>query len=269
MSTKSSKVDAQSKEKAIKKLSYRSFALIVVGYLIIIQGGGLLIEHLSGPEDLTTIKGFLLNMTLPLGVALIYTYGVISLLGWRQPVLKDNKPVRKWVWVVPIILIISILLATDYADLFSKSFGYILLLFITCQFVGWGEEGMFRGIGVQTLRSHNLTEGKVALWSSLIFGAVHLTNALGHGVQAIPQALAVSFAGYFFYLTRRVSGGNTLNSILHGLFDFSLLTSTVILVNQGAYPGALAAIVAYILIAIVLITRRKKIELAPAISKNF
>ena len=63
---------------------------------------------------------------------------------------------------------------------------------------------MFRGIGVTTLRAHGLTEGKVALWSSLIFGVVHLrtpsATARGH-----PQALVVSFAGYFFYLTRRVS----------------------------------------------------------------
>ena len=50
-------------------------------------------------------------------------------------------------------------------------------LFIATQFVGWGEEGMFRGIGVTTLRDHGLTEGKVALWSSIIFGAVHLSNA--------------------------------------------------------------------------------------------
>ena len=40
---------------------------------------------------------------------------------------------------------------------------------------------MFRGIGVTTLRAHGLTEGRVALWSSVIFGAVHLTNAIGDG----------------------------------------------------------------------------------------
>ena len=124
----------------------------------------------------------------------------------------------------------------------------MLVLFIATQFVGWGEEGMFRGIGVTTLRAHGLTEGKVALWSSVIFGAVHLSNALGHGAQAIPQALAVSFAGYFFYLTRRVSGGNVLNSVLHGLFDFSLLTGTVILIDQDPYVGSAAAILAYLVV---------------------
>ena len=115
-----------------------------------------------------------------------------------------------------------------------------------------------RGIGVTTLREHGLTEGKVALWSSLVFGAVHLTNALGHGAQAVPQALAVSFAGYFFYLTRRVSGGLLVPAVLHGLFDFSILSSTVI--DDRGYAGGLAAILAYPLVAVILVVRRHRIE---------
>ena len=123
---------------------------------------------------------------------------------------------------------------------------------------------MFRGIGVTTLRARGLTEAKVALWSSVIFGAVHLTNALGHGAQAIPQALAVSFAGYFFYLTRRIAGTNVPNSILHGLFDFSLLTGTVIVVNQDPYLGSGAAILAYLIVGSILLARRHHIEPADA-----
>lgn len=238
------------------------FVLIVLGYLAIIQGGGLLLSKLFGVEQtLTTIKGVILNMWLPLGAALLYTYTIIELLGWRQSVLHEQKRLRRWVWVVPFIIALSVLMAIDYAALLDKSIGYVLVLFIATQLVGWGEEGMFRGIGVQTLRAHHLTEGKVALFSSLIFGSVHLSNVVGRGAGAIPQALIVSFAGYFFYLTRRVSGGNALNSILHGLFDFSLLTGTVILANQKAYVGSIAAILAYVSIAIILIIRRKKLEL--------
>jgi uncharacterized protein len=246
-----------------KKLSYKQFALIVIGYLVIIQGIGLFITHALNVEaTFATTKGVILNMWVPLGLALIYTYAIIALLNWKQPVMTEHKRVRKWVWIVPVILILSILAAIDYGALGDKTIGYVLALLLATQIVGWGEEGMFRGIGVQTLRLHGLSEGKVALWSSLIFGSVHLTNAISHGAQAIPQALAVSFAGYFFYLTRRVSGGNTLNSILHGVFDFSLLTGTVILMNQKAYIGSLAGILAYVLIAVILIIRRKKIELA-------
>ena len=138
----------------------------------------------------------------------------------------------------------------------------MLALLVATQFVGWGEEGMFRGIGVTVLRDHGLTERKVALWSSLVFGAVHLSNAIGAGGSAVPQATVVSFAGYFFYLTRRASGGNALNSVLHGLFDFSILSGTVILVDQGAYVGSAGAILVYVVIAAVLLVRRHRIEVA-------
>ena len=78
--------------------------------------------------------------------------------------------------------------------------------------------------------------------------------------MAVPQAIAVSFAGYFFYLIRRVSGGNVLNSILHGMFDFAILTGTAIFVDQQGYVGSVFAILAYVIIAIVVIARRKHIE---------
>ena len=77
------------------------------------------------------------------------------------------------------ILVISIVLATDYAALGDTSVGFVLALVVVPS-VGWGEEGVFRGIGVTSLRDRGLTEGKVAVWSSVVFGAAHLTNALGH-----------------------------------------------------------------------------------------
>ena len=125
---------------------------------------------------------------------------------------------------------------------------------------------MFRGIGVTTLREHGLTERKVALWSSVVFGAVHISNALGGGQvsRALPQAVAVSFAGYFFYLTRRASGGNVVNSVIHGMFDFSILSGTVILADQGAYIGMIGAILSYVVVGVLLVVRRRRIEPDPA-----
>ena len=72
------------------------------------------------------------------------------------------------------------------------------------------------------------------------------------------QAIAVSFAGYFFYLTRRVSGGLVVPAVLHGLFDFSILSGTV--VDDPAYAGGVAAILAYPIVAIILLVRRHRIE---------
>ncbi|WP_053205214.1 CPBP family intramembrane glutamic endopeptidase [Jiangella muralis] len=243
------------------------FLAVVVGYLAIIQGGGLLAAEIAGieaDEAFTTASNVMITMWIPLGAALVFTYAVVGVLGWWRPVLTDDRPVRRWVWAVPIVLMAAIVLAIDYADLLDKSVVFVLTLFVATQFVGWGEEGMFRGIGVTTLRRRGLREGQVALWSSLIFGAVHLSNLIGRGPGAIGQAVAVSFAGYFFYLIRRVSGGNVLNSVLHGLFDFALLSGTAILIGQDAYPGAVAAIAAYIVLAVLLLVRRHRIEPVPA-----
>ena len=248
-----------------RSLSYAGFAAIVVVYLVILQGGGLLAQHLfDAGEEFVTTKDVFVGLWIPVGTALLFTYGMIAWLGWMRPVLHDDRPVQRWVYVVPIVFAVAIAIAIDYADLLDKDVGFILALLVATQFVGWGEEGMFRGIGVTVLRDHALTEGRVALISSLIFGSVHLTNIISRGTGAISQALIVSVAGYFFYLTRRVSGGNALNSVIHGLFDFSIITGTAILVDQEQYVGSIAAILTYFVISIILIVRRRKIELEPA-----
>ncbi|TCI97654.1 CPBP family intramembrane glutamic endopeptidase [Aeromicrobium sp. IC_218] len=265
MSTPSSGPDVTSGGEPLRPLALWQFGVVVVVYLAIIQLGGLVLSRVGDhDDDLTTVEGVLWSMWLPLGVALVFTYAVVAALGWWRPVLRDDRPVRRWLWVVPVVFLLCSLVAVDYGALSEKSVGFVLALFLATQLVGWGEEGMFRGIGVTALRVHGLTEGKVALWSSVVFGAVHLTNAIGHGAQAIPQALAVSFAGYFFYLTRRVSGGNVVNSVLHGLFDFSLLTGTAILVDQETYLGSLAAVAAYLVVGLVVLVGRRRIEPVPA-----
>lgn len=248
-------------------LSYGLFAVVVIVYLAIIQGVGLLVQHTAdlGDDSLASTRGVLLGMWIPLGLALVFTYGVIAWLGWWRPVFRDERPVQRWVWAVPAVFIVCIALSIDYSALSEKSLGYVLALVIACQMVGWGEEGMFRGIGVETLRGHGLTEGKVALWSSVVFGAVHLTNAIGsRGASSVAQAVAVSFAGYFFYLIRRAARSNWLNSVVHGFFDFAILTGTAVLVDQQAYAGAGAAILAYLVCGALVLVRRRHIEPAAA-----
>ncbi len=245
-----------------RRLSYLGFAVVVVVYLAIIQLGGKLAQHvasISGDDGFRSVHNMLVTAWIPLGAAVVFTYAVVTALGWWRPVLHEDRPVNRWLWVVPIVFLIGIAGAIDYGAVVDKGLGFTLVLLISTQLVGWGEEGMFRGIGVTVLRTHGLREGQVALWSSLIFGAVHLTNAIGHGAHAIPQAIAVSLAGYFFYLMRRVSHGNVVNSVIHGLFDFSLITGSAILADQ-VYLGSLAGVAVYLVLGVVLLVRRHKIE---------
>ena len=46
-------------------------------------------------------------------------------------------------------------------------------------------------------------------------------------------------------------------AVIHGLFDFSILSGTV---TGDAYPGSFAAILAYLVAGAVLLRRRHRIE---------
>ena len=246
-----------------RSLPIWGFLVIVVVYLAIIQGVGVGVKDWADLTDdaMLSVRDVLINMWVPLGLALGFTYGVVTALGWWRPVLRDDRPVQRWLWFLPVLFIAAILVTTSYSNLADRGLGFTVALLIACQVVGWGEEGMFRGLGVVTLRRRQLTEGQVALWSSVIFGAVHLTNVVGRGISALPQAIIVSLAGYFFYLIRRVSRGNVLNSVLHGLFDFSILSATAIELDPKGSVATLAAILVYVIAGIVLLVRRHHIEL--------
>jgi membrane protease YdiL (CAAX protease family) len=93
----------------------------------------------------------------------------------------------------------------------------------------------------------------------VIFGAVHLQNAVGEGPQAVAQAAIVSTSGCFFYLALRSGGVILLPMLVHGLWDFSLFSSEV-----GTDPEATVAtvlpIVAQVVLIVVLLARRHRIE---------
>jgi membrane protease YdiL (CAAX protease family) len=242
-----------------RHLSIGGFLAIVVAYLLVIQGVDALARaSLDDLDRFRTSEQVAVGLLLPVGLSVVLVYGVVAVLRWWRPVLVDDRPVQGWLWAVPIVFVVAALLAIDYSALADKGAGFVVLLALATLCVGFGEEGMFRGIGVTAFRMSGMPEGRVALWSSVVFGAVHLTNAIGTGGAAVGQAIAVSFAGYFFYLTRRVSGGLVVPAVVHGLFDFSILSGTV--AGDAVYTGSLAPIVAYPLVAAIVLGGRHRIE---------
>ena len=69
------------------------------------------------------------------------------------PGIVDDRPVQRWVRVVPIVFVVAALLAIDYGALADKGVAFAVLLLLSALCVGFGEEGMFRGIGVTTFGS--------------------------------------------------------------------------------------------------------------------
>lgn len=126
--------------------------------------------------------------------------------------------------------------------------------------VGFTEELMFRGVGVNVFRQNGFSEGHVALWTSVIFGLVHLSNAFTEGSSAILQAAVVATSGYFFYLALRAGHGLWLPILVHALWDFSLLSSLAGPDEPDAYFGIVLVILLQVVLIVVTLLRRRRVD---------
>jgi membrane protease YdiL (CAAX protease family) len=196
-------------------------------------------------------------LIVPVGLSVAFAVGVISALRWWAPVRTDHRPVQRWVWFVPATMAVAIVAGTDYGTLADEGIGFTLALLVGTLMVGTGEELVYRGLAVTAFRRNGLTEAKVALWSSVLFGASHSLNIFTEDNSAIPQVLVTTAAGFFFYLVRRVSGGIVVPIVLHGLWDFGLFTGGV---TDEAYAGTVLFVLADLVMIVVLLVRRKRIE---------
>ncbi|MFD9065853.1 CPBP family intramembrane glutamic endopeptidase [Kitasatospora purpeofusca] len=247
-----------------RTLTWPWFLAVVVAYLAIIQGLGALIgvDRGSGDSQFPTTEALLRNGVIPIGLSVLFGAGVVTWLGWWGSVLHYRVPVRRWVRFIPISMLVAAVLAVNYPNLADQPLSLVLALVAMTALVGIGEELMFRGIGVQVFKRAGLSEGKVALWSSVVFGLVHVSNAFGEGAQAILQAVIVSTSGYFFYLCLRVGATLLLPMLVHGLWDFSLVSNSVG-TDPTTSPGMILPIVLQIALIVVVIVKRRTIEPAP------
>ncbi len=206
----------------------------------------------------TTIDELVRGMTIPIGLSLGLGLAVVAALRWWRPAFTEPRRVRSWVIAIPIIQLVTILAVINYGGLAEKGPVFTALLLLTCLFVGFGEELMFRGIGLTVFRTNGFSEGKAALWTTVIFGLAHATNLFTEGPGAFVQVFAAAVSGYFFYLTRRRTGGLVIPAVLHGLWDFSLISGAV--VAGKAYPAGGLAILAILVMTILVLAKRRKIE---------
>lgn len=240
-------------------LTWPWFLVVVIAYAAIIQGLGALIGVDTSYSDsqFPTTESLVRNALIPIGASIVFAAAVVTWLGWWREVLHYRAPVRRWVRWVPISMLVVALVGVNYGHLADQSLSLVACLLVLGLFVGVGEELMFRGIGVHVFRRAGLTEGKVALYSSLVFGLVHISNAFGEGAQAIAQALIVSTSGYFFYLCLRVGGIILLPMLVHGLWDTSLISNLVGDKPQASAGMALIILLQITLIVVVLVKRHK------------
>lgn len=248
----------------MRKLPVWGYLVVVVVYLAILQGLGFLLTAGTDTKyaSAASADGLWRAITVPVAVSLVLTVALVSYLGWWRPALRDERPVRRWTIAIVVLMAVGIVLGTNYAGLADRGLGLTLLLLASTLMVGFTEELMFRGLGITVFRSNGFTEGKVALWTCVIFGLAHATNLFGEGPKAFAQVLVTAAAGYFFYVIRRRTGGLLVPALVHGLWDFSLISASV---EPGkVYPGTFAPILVLVVVAVLVLARRRHVEPAVA-----
>ena len=247
-----------------RTLPYAGLAGIVIVYLVIVQGLGALLSQGTESSYATfpDVETVLRVMTIPVGLSALFGIAVISVLRVWPDVIHEDNPVQSWVWIVPISMLVSAVIVTDYANLGTLDSGLLATMVLSSLLVGIGEELMFRGVVIQTLRGNGMTEHRVALWSSVIFGGAHITNLFSEGVQAIGQVVVVCLAGFLFYLTYRVTGTIIGPILMHAIWDFSLFSANIGDPDPDAVPRYLVWVpmLAVIILGIIVYVRRDRID---------
>lgn len=242
------------------RFSIPAYLGLIAVYLLILQGVGRLLTRgldttYAAP---TTITELVRGMTIPIGLSLVLGLAAVAALRWWRPAFTEARRVRPWVIAIPIIQAVTILAVVNYGGLAEKGIAFTALLLVTCLFVGFGEELMFRGIGLTVFRTNGFSEGRAALWTTAIFGLAHATNLFSEGPGAFGQVFAAAVSGYFFYLTRRRTGGLVVPAVVHGLWDFSLISGAV--VAGASHPASGLALLAVLVMAALVLAKRKQIE---------
>ena len=183
-----------------------------------------------------------------------FLVAAISFLGWWRLVLFDkSKSGPAWIWIFPVVM--AAIIANNFLGMPSGKLTFELLLWssLGAVGVGLGEEMITRGSMVVGLRSR-FTEGKVWLFSTLLFSAMHIPNVFfGLPMANMPIQVILTFImGSGLYVVRRMSGTLILPIILHGLWDSSLFLTvatggTPSSIQFAIYPLAIACALVVVL----------------------
>lgn len=207
------------------------FSLIVyiIWATITIYGG----IWLSGGQKQSLTEGLSRGPLWNVVVAFLFLVAVILVAGWRDLKFVVPKPMSslRIMWL-PALYILSFLGLAALIGL--PPLGLTLMILLSTIFVGLSEEMMFRGILFQALRTRvNLWPAMI--WTSVLFGSVHILNALTTGelLNAMLQAFTATLSGFAFMAILVRTGSIWPAIIYHALWDFGTFS-----ISAGQQSGA-------------------------------
>ena len=173
----------------------------------------------------------------------IFGYSVISaglvywsLGSWKvfQKRVRVTAPLKLWTWVLAGAFVI-LAFAAQWPAMFAVTLHSKAMLATTLIAVGTGifEESLFRGTFFSVFmanmqyrsRSYQLTRS--AIYSSIIFGLIHLTNVIGGNLQAVLQQVVYAMAfGLFLCVIRVMTNTLLWVIIIHTVADWAPATAT-------------------------------------------
>lgn len=177
------------------------------------------------------------HLIVPLAIVTVLVVVMASVLGWWGPIMKDNRSVPRWMLLIPVLLVVVPLGATDWGRLGDMGGAYFASLAIATLIVAFNEEVMTRGILLTGFRRIG-SETSAWAWSTGLFAVMHASNILAGSTVAevLPQVFATFLLGTLLYITRRATGGLLVPILAHAIWDFSLLSHGT---SKGAVvPGA-------------------------------
>lgn len=170
--------------------------------------------------------------------AILFLAAAIAAFRWRDIGLNAPRAARSllllWFPGLYIVVFLGLLLFVGLPPL-----GAVFPILVGTALAGVSEELACRGVLYQGLRSR-LSVWPALLLSTALFGAGHLLNGfvLGNFTVAGVQSIAAFMTGISFMAIRIRTGSLYPGMVLHGLWDFSLLTVASALVEHADLSDA-------------------------------
>ena len=172
---------------------------------------------------------------------------------------KKMKFVDSVLLGLPMLIVILINIYFNYSSLETINYPNLINLLLYCTFIGIGEEFLCRGF-LQNEFIERFGDSKKhillsILFSSLIFGLMHITNVLTgqslfETIMQVLQAISIGILfGSIYYKSKNIWSV----IFLHGLYDFSIMLSDINVIKSCDYTYTSKSIIIYTLFASLVI----------------